>query len=249
MIQRNEFAARKLAEDAVAIGKKYCGTAYPNPNRAGCPDTDTLKAMAKRDRRIGLQEMPISHIVSCSPCFNEYARYRRAAVAFTLLQWAAAVLLVTAAAFTATRFMKFGTSGQSRITTAEKSHSAPAEAPPPSKSVVAERPAQIEVNLALFSATRGDGSGKPQEQIHLPAKQLHVRFVLPTGMEPGEYAVRLQDAAGSAKIQRQVNVVLSGGVASFTLDLHFEPSDIGRGWSLMIREPGLSWRSYPVVIG
>ena len=68
-------------------------------------------------------------------------------------------------------------------------------------------------------------------------------------MESGAYAVRLQDAAGSAKIQRQVNVELSRGVASFALDLEFNPSNAGRGWRLMIRQPGLSWRSYPLVIG
>src|SRR3954466_14478968 len=100
MIQRNEFAARKLANDAVAIGKKYSGTAYPNPSRTGCPDAATLKAMANRDRRIALQEMPISHIVSCSPCFNEYVRYRRAAVTFRGLQWAAAIVLITVTALT-----------------------------------------------------------------------------------------------------------------------------------------------------
>src|SRR5438270_141959 len=44
MIQRNEFGARKLANDAVAIGKKFAGTAYPNPSRTGCPDAATLKA-------------------------------------------------------------------------------------------------------------------------------------------------------------------------------------------------------------
>jgi hypothetical protein len=87
-----------------------------------------------------------------------------------------------------------------------------------------------------------------QQQIHLPAKDTHVLFLLPTGMEPGEYAVRLLDAAGSAKLTRQTKVVLRNGVASFTLDLHLKPSDSGHGWRLMIRPPGLSWRTYPVAI-
>jgi hypothetical protein len=150
---------------------------------------------------------------------------------------------------TSTRFEHFRRPSQSPTTPIAKAHSAPAEAPPPSASVVPEPPAQLEVNLALLSTTRGDGSDRPQRDIHLPAKAVHVRFLLPTGMEPGEYAIRLQDATGFTKVQRQVDVVLSDGVASFTLDLQFEPSDIGRTWKLMIREPGLSWRSYSVVIG
>lgn len=248
MIYRDEFAARKLANDAVAIGKKYSRTAYPNPSRTGCPGTRTLKAMAKRHTQLALQELPISHVVTCSPCFNEYARYRRMTVALRGLQWAAAIVLITAATFAGSRFLHFESPTGSPMTTAEKTGSAPAEAPSASATAAPAPPSQIEVNLALFSATRGDDARKTQQQIHLPAKDTHVLFLLPTGMEPGDYAVRLLDAAGSAKIRRQTKVVLRNGVASFALDLQLKPSDSGRGWRLMIRPPGLSWRSYPVAI-
>jgi hypothetical protein len=249
MIQGDEFAARKLVNDVVGIGRKHAGTAYPNPSRTGCPNAATLKSMANRNRRTALQEMPISHVVSCSPCFNEYIRYRRAAVAFRRLQWAAAIVLITAAALTTTRLVHFRSSGQRPGTSAEKKHATPAEGPPSSAIARLEPPSQVEVNLALFSTTRGEGSGKTQQPIHLPAKMLHVLFLLPIGMEPGKYEVRLQDTTGAMKIQREVTVSLSGGVASFTLDLKLEPSDTGRRWRLMIREPGMSWRSYPVAIG
>lgn len=249
MINRNEFAARKVVSDAVAIGKKYSATAYPNPSRTECPDAETLKAMARRDRRIALREMPISHIVTCSPCFNEYNRYRRASIGVRRLQWAAAVLLITAAAVTSSRFVHFGTSAQKSVVTARRSSSTPAPELPAAPSARPKRPSQVEVNLALFSTTRGNNSEKPPEPIHLPAKAVHVLFLLPTGMEPGPYSVRLQDAGGSARVQRQVNVAIKGGVASFTLDFEFTPSDAGGGWKLMIRQPGLSWRSYAVAIG
>lgn len=247
MINRNEFAARKVVSDAVAIGKKYSATAYPNPSRTECPNAETLKAMARRERRIALREMPIAHIVTCSPCFNEYNRYRRAAIGFRRLQWAAAIVVITAAAVASSRFVHFGTR-QSGVVTARRTNSPPAPQLPPTSSAQ-ERRSQIEVNLALFSTTRGNDSEKPQEPIHLPAKAVRVLFLLPTGMEPGAYAVRLQDAGGSAKIQRLVNVAIKDGVASFTLDVDFKPSDAGLGWRLMIRQPGLSWRSYAVTIG
>lgn len=246
MIHRNEFSARKRANDAVAIGKKYSRTAYPNPSRFGCPGAETLKLMAKRAHQPALEEMTISHIVTCSPCFNEYARYRRMASARHGLQWAAAIILITAATLAGSRLLHIGERGQSTLTTAEKAGSAPAKAP--SATTAPEPLSQVEVNLALFSATRGDDAGKTQRQIHLPAKGIHVVFLLPIGMEPGEYAIRLLDAAGSAKIQRQAKVLLSDGVASFALNLQLKPSDGGSGWRLMIRPPGLSWRNYPVVI-
>lgn len=248
MIHRNEFTARKRANDAVAIGKKYSRTAYPNPSRSGCPGAETLKLIAKRAYQPAVDEATISHIVTCSPCFKEYARYRRMTAALHGLQWAAAIILITAATLAGSRLLHIGGRGQSTVTMAEKTGSAPPKAPSTSASTAPEPPSQIEVNLALFSATRGDDAGKRQQQIHLPPKSIHAVFLLPTGMEPGEYAVRLLDAAGSAKIQRQAKVLLSDGVASFALDLQLKPSDGGSGWRLMIRPPGLSWRNYPVVI-
>jgi len=249
MIYRDEFAARKLAKDAVAIGKKYSRTAYPNPLRTGCPGAETLKAMAKRDHQGALQELLISHVVTCSPCFNEYARYRRLTISLRGLQWAAAIVLITAATLAGTRLLYFRSPGQSPTPTTQKTGSAPGEAPAASAIATLVPPSQVEVNLALFSTTRGGDSEKPQQEIHLPAKAVHVVFLLPTGMEPGEYAVRLLDAARSVKIERRVNVQLNRGVASFAMDLEFKPSDVGRRWKLMIRPPGLSWRAYAAVIG
>ncbi|HEY1754336.1 MAG TPA: hypothetical protein VGG72_02995 [Bryobacteraceae bacterium] len=249
MIYRDEFAARKLANDAVAIGKKYSRMAYPNPLRTGCPGAETLKDVAKRDRQGELEELLISHVVTCSPCFNEYARYRRMTIALRGLRWAAAIVLITAATLAGTRLLYFRSPGQSPTPTAQKTGSAPGEAPAASAIGTPEPPSRVEVNLALFSTMRGADSEKPPQEIQLPAKAVHVLFLLPTGMEPGEYAVRLIDASGSAKIERQVNVELSSGVASFALDLEFRPSEVGHGWRLMVRPPGLSWRTYPVVIG
>src|SRR5215469_13118458 len=88
MIEKNDFIFRRQAQIAVALGKKHAETSYPNSDRAGCPGATTLRSMAQRDSRLELNAMPLSHVVTCSPCFMEYSRYRRSSIALWRLQWA-----------------------------------------------------------------------------------------------------------------------------------------------------------------
>ena len=74
MTESNQSVSAKQVRDAVALGKKTSKTAFPNPTREGCPNSSTLRAMAYRDRRLTLKDLPISHVVTCSPCFQEYAQ-------------------------------------------------------------------------------------------------------------------------------------------------------------------------------
>jgi hypothetical protein len=143
----------------------------------------------------------------------------------------AAAILIVAAALATSRFVFNRSPQQARIT-------------------VAEAPIQLEVNLQRFSPARGDNdSERVRAPIQLPAKSLHVTFLLPLGADAGDYTVHLQNPAGSVKIEREVKVALNRGIASFALDMHLEPANVGSGWTLMIRDPDLVWLSYPVAIG
>jgi hypothetical protein len=55
---------------------KVLGSAYPNPERVGCPPHDVLAALAKRERPIG--DPGYEHIVSCSPCYREFRSLQQA---------------------------------------------------------------------------------------------------------------------------------------------------------------------------
>ena len=98
MTESNHSASSKLVRDVVALGRKYSKTAFPNPNREGCPNRSTLRAMAYRDRRLTLEDLPVSHVVSCSPCFQEYLHFRRMSVLLRGIQITAASLVVLAVA-------------------------------------------------------------------------------------------------------------------------------------------------------
>jgi len=172
------------------------------------------------------------------------------ALAFKSFQWAAAVLLIVAAGFVTSKFVPSRTPHRTAATAESRSQPRTEPVPTAPKMSVKQEPIQLAVNLASFSPPRGtDTSQTAQAAIHLPPKVLHIRFILPVGMEPGEYAVRLEDAAGVSKIERQVKVMLTNGEASFDLDLDLKAVATGARWTLMIRESGMTWRKYPVIVG
>jgi len=200
MAESNQPVSSKQVRDVVALGRDYSKTAYPNPSREGCPNTSTLRAMAYRDRRLTLTDLPLSHVVGCSPCFQQYLRFRRTLVLMRGLQLTAASLVVLGVLFAAVRVFqdRAGRRGEPTISQkhAGQSPQIAAEQPQPIA------PLAISVNLASFSPTRGEGARDPGDGIHLPPKLLRVRFLLPVGMEAGEYALRLEDSTGAYRQAR-----------------------------------------------
>lgn len=246
MTEPNQPVSAKRASDVVAFGKKCSKTAYPNPDREGCPNLSTLQAMAYRDRRLSLTDLPLSHVVSCSPCFREYLRLRRRSFLVHGLQVTAASLVVLAALFIAVRFVRDHTGRRGEPAISQKQGAEqPRVATQQNSTAIA--PLAISVNLASFSPTRGEDARDPGNAIHLPPKLVRVKFLLPVGMEIGEYALRLEDSTGAVFTDTRAVGRSSGGITSLEVDF-----DLGaasrRRFALMIRPPGLSWRKFPVVV-
>ena len=53
-------------------------TAYPNPNREGCPGSSALLELARRAAELGTLEGDEGweHVTHCSPCYKEYLKAR-----------------------------------------------------------------------------------------------------------------------------------------------------------------------------
>jgi hypothetical protein len=248
MNESNQSESSKLAREVVALRKKYSKTAFPNPTRDGCPSRSSLRAMAYRDRRLTLRDIPVSHVVSCSPCFQEYTRFRRISVLVRGIQITAASLAVLVVVVVAARFVWNYTSrsAEPSITQEQRAEPQPPGATKhPSHATV---PLPIRVDLASFSPTRGDNAKEESgNKIHLPQKSLRVNFLLPQGMEPGGYAVRLQDSTGTVVAEKRVVGRIDEGTTSVEVDIDLAGASRG-SFTLMIRPPGLSWRRFPVVV-
>lgn len=247
MTESNQSISAKQVREVVALGKKASKTAFPNPTREGCPDSSILRAMAYRDRQLSLNDIPVSHVVSCSPCFQEYSRLRRMSVLMRGIQVAAASLVVLAVLFTAGRFVWNYTRGRGEPSISQERRAGPQQprvATPQTPAPIA--PLALTVDLASFSPTRGE-EAKGSLKIHLPPKLLHVSFLLPVGMEPGEYTLRVKDSAGIVLKETHLLGQLNNGVTSVEVDLDFSAASRA-SFSLMIRPPGLSWRTFPVLV-
>ena len=247
MNRGKQSASRKQASAVVALGRKCARMAYPNPDRQGCPDASQLRAMAYRDRRCNLTDLPISHVVTCSPCFSQYLRFRQRLVLVTAAKITTAFLALFAVVFVSLSLARHDTATVSQPMVAKNSapHSpTPHLGPLP----VAATPLAMEVNLQSFSPLRGDSTENTPEKIHLPAKALRITFLLPIGMEPGRYTVRLSDAQGVSVLEQPVTARIAGGAASFVIDLDLTESIVKTEMKLMIKPSGLSWRRYLIVV-
>jgi hypothetical protein len=247
MTERNQSVSVKQLRDVVALGKKYSKTAFPNPTRDGCPNLSTLRAMANRDQRLSLGDLPVSHVVSCSPCFQEYARLRRMSVLKRGIQVTTASLIVLAILFASVRFVWNYTRGRGEPSISREHRAEPQPRVATQQAPPRIAPLALTVNLASFSPTRGEEAKDSAKKIHLPAKLLRVSFLLPVGMEPGEYALRVKDSAGTLLKDTHVPGRLTDGITSVEVDLDLTATSRG-SFTLMIRPPGLSWRTFPVLV-
>ena len=68
--------SKRDEERLIAAGRRYYSTAFPNPERVGCPGTEILEALSLRKLDRATAEKWDSHISQCSPCFNEYVALR-----------------------------------------------------------------------------------------------------------------------------------------------------------------------------
>lgn len=243
MNKANQAASCRQANKLVALGRKCAMAAYPNPQREGCPDISKLRAMAYRDRRYRSAELPIAHVVNCSPCFKQYLGFRRRLLVVKTAQVTAVCIAVLFALFGGFRFVQDRNVQRVAPTVAQNAPHRPGAAEPRKNS-----PVPIQVDLAEYSPVRGDEANSAPAKIHLPAKSLRIRFLLPVGMEPAQYMVRVLDSTGKAVVEKSATARLADGVASFAIDLNFDGAMSGTEWSLLIRGPGLSWRKYPIMV-
>jgi hypothetical protein len=239
----------KLARNVVALAKKNAKSAFPNPNRTGCPSPSVLRAMAHRDKPMNPADLPISHVANCSPCFREYSRQRRNAKIIRTVQVTAGSLIVGGILWVAVILVlnhtrRSGLPSVSRQQNVEPA--SPSSVPPPSPPPQVAVPIAMTVDLAPFSPTRGE-EPMPAKHIQLPPKWIRASFLMPIGSEPGEYDVRLLRSDNEVVLKTRTVAGLDDGITSFQVELHLEELSQNQ-LKLMIRPAGLGWRTFPVSV-
>jgi hypothetical protein len=240
MTESNQATSSRLSRDVVALGRKQAKTGFPNPNREGCPNRSILQAMADRDPRLTLANIPASHVVACSPCFRDYTNLRRRVLLLRSVRITAASVTAAAAMFIAARLfwnpahMVEPNLPKQRV--AGRSNTG--------RQSAATEPVPLRIDLASYSPTRGDANSDVAKKVHLPNKLLRLNLALPLGMEPGTYEIRFQDASGHAFVDKPALGTLRAGVTTVQVDIDLSTAPRG-SFTLMIRPPELDWRRFP----
>jgi hypothetical protein len=178
-------------------------TEFDFPPRIGCPDSTTLRCLARRDPSVPDSPDLVDHIGTCSPCFIEYSRYRdeykhRPRQMYALA--CAAVVIVVLI------------TGTALLRAPEQSKTPPIEtagSQAPSNGTVAAptQPIAMTLNLTAFSPTRSD-TAQPPKLIQLPAKSVKLTLRLPLSMEPGSYRVLTRLASKNVRVRIALNCLL-----------------------------------------
>ena len=206
-----------------AYQRVVLGGGFPNPERAGCPGNEILRAMAFR--KLGVDQVNdwIEHLGTCSPCFREYTELRRQVVwrrRAAYLSMAAAIIVVLSLGWWKWR------SGPQTVITAHNHIVADIRSP------------------LVLRGDQGPGKGPLVFQKGFD----DVTFYFPEGSRAGTYEVAilgqefgepLTRASGTATIESRMTTM------TVTLDL----SRIGPGYYLVgIRPLGTDWSYYPVIV-
>jgi hypothetical protein len=215
--------------------RRYVRSAYPNPERVGCPGRDHLELLARR--KTPLRSEDIHHITTCSPCFIDYRRIRKA----RKRRYAAAVAVLVAcpAIFF---FLAVGLPNR---------HSVPGDrvANQAAKSTQAA-PVDMVADLRPFQPMRGTSAveGRASGPITLPRLNLNVTILLPVGSEAGRYQLKLIDHNGVPRFQTAAEGIIKDYITRLATKFDVRPLASGPYTLTIQRSGSLAINSYPVEV-
>jgi hypothetical protein len=222
--KRQEEKLRKLAKDVFL-------NEFPNPDRKGCPDSQTIRAIAFG--RVTGEEAQKWHVhaATCSPCTREYVSFRkeaaRARSVRTLLIAAAAVFLFVVVGWAV--LSKLGVPlGHGVVAWAE-----------------GWQPAQTD--LRGHEALRGAETGPQLPPPVIPRGKLVWTIDLPVGSEPGHYDIELQQPRGSTVARASGTAILVNGLTVLNIRIDTRRAHAG-ACSLRVHPPQRSWSRFAIIV-
>ena len=217
--------------------------AYPNPERKGCPGSETIHALA--NKAIPHDDSAWQHIWTCSPCFAEFKELRdarllrdRATRRKRNLYWAtaAAVILLCVGAALAAFFLR----------------RSKAQQPPIAKvtSPKAAYPAAI-LNLEGVSTTRSGEKSTTGGQVQiqtLPRRAVDLTVYLPRGSEDGDYQLEFLNSRDNVFISTKAQASVTRGLTQFSVPVDLTKVSPGTYTVRSRRLPDGMWRVSGVTV-
>jgi len=227
---------------------------FPNPDRAGCPDSGFLQRVARHQVPISEIDSWIDHLGSCSECFGEFNRLKAASGARRrrVILYAATACIVLASVGFLWRYLGRGPGMPTPVADVAATNSAVVTSDRGGQREVANagtnrRPFEVMLNFRR-STTRGAKGTHDSQMIRVPARLLACRMTLPFGSSDGLYYVQVQRTVQSEALKTaQGNATINNG--DVRLDVELDLSNMASGrYLLSYRHAGESWHPVPVVI-
>lgn len=218
--------------------------AYPNPERKGCPDSNTLQALAHKT--VPHDDPAWQHIWKCSPCFAEFKQLRdsrrlneRAVRRKRNMYWAtaAAIILFCLGAALAAFFLN-------RSKVPQESRVASASRPTPAY------PAAV-LNLEGVSTTRSAEKNPPGGSVQiqtLPRRRVDLTVYLPRGSEDGQYQLEFLNSQDEILLSATAQAVITRGLTEFSTPLDLAKIAPGTYTVRSRRLPDGLWRVSNVTV-
>ncbi len=155
--------------------KDFFLEANPNPERIGCPEEQTLRALA--ENRLPASHPARLHLASCSDCFAEFRGFRgdweqSRKTRRLVIGWALAASLIVASGVGGWEYLR-SPSGQG-----------------PAVQMASTQPMSANVDLFNAGTVRGeDDDANALKQVSLPAAIVQLSVTLPRFSESGRYEV------------------------------------------------------------
>jgi len=212
-------------------------TAYPNPDRFGCPPDSTFEALKRRE--IAFNDPVWEHIEHCSPCYCQFTDIREDLFKQDRvkgLRKAARNLLVFAIAAGAGAGVYYW-----------RQHQTVVDQPTIATNHGEAAVLNFEDGSGLRGAQEGTTANANSGVQHLPRNQLNLTVYLPLGSPAGEYELEISKAAGETVWSARGLATIKDGLTSIPVNEDLRGVPPGE-YRFRFRRPGETWHEKNVLV-
>jgi hypothetical protein len=193
---------------------------FPNPQRVGCPNSAVLRGIALHKVPLSEADRWLDHFSSCSPCFQEFTKFRKQAVDRRRTQ----IWLVAAAVFICAVAGWFWVRTRPQVQTA----------------VI------VVLDLRGRATVRGENPPETSRSpLEVPRNAKSLSLDLPIGSNEGAYDVALLNPSGAEFFRTSATAKLEDHIVVLRADVNLAGVPPG-SYFLGLRQQGLEWMRFSI---
>lgn len=215
--------SKREEERLLKAGRSVFSNSFPNPKREGCPSREVIEAIARGKGDPAQQRDFFVHMSRCSPCFNDFARFRRVAQRQRRLKAigiAAIIIIICLASWFVVKTRRGASSHYAAV---------------------------FDLNSRLMFRGAGGGGAESKGPIVLRRGIADLTLYLPPGSRTGPYEVGVLTESANVLITAPGAASVKGAHTALTARLDLTHLNSGN-YLLGIRPPGVEWSYYPLEV-